>query len=134
MIDKKEIIEVSPEIKEDHIITVEDAATLKGVSEKAIYEAIKRGDLVKVNGVTLKSLKEYTVMKGRKKAGRIRMQKKKKNDLKIAKEVEKGRLKIVESEEDLEKRRLEMRQRKIDREKLTIDKDLGDLRRIRDAD
>jgi hypothetical protein len=41
------------------VISIEDAAQLKGVSTKAIYAAIKRGDLVRLNGIPIYSLAGY---------------------------------------------------------------------------
>lgn len=136
-LNKKEIIEVSPEIENDHIVSIEDAAVLKNVSSKAIYEAIKRGELDKVNGVTLSSLKNYKVMKGRKKAGKIRMKKKKENDLKIEKAIEKGSLVISETEIERKAREdkvLEQKELKKLKKEQEIIRDLKDLHRLRQED
>ena len=58
-------------IEDDDIVPLEVAALLKGVSHEAIWQAIRRGILVKVNGITLSSLKGYKVDKVKRKAGKI---------------------------------------------------------------
>jgi hypothetical protein len=57
----EEVLNIHKIEKEDSIIPLEVAAKLKGVSEKAILAAIRRGKLKRVNGVLLSSLEGYEV-------------------------------------------------------------------------
>ena len=57
--------------EKDYIVTIEVAAKLKGVSTTAIRDAIDRGVLKRINGVTLSSLDKYVVQKSKQVNGKI---------------------------------------------------------------
>lgn len=59
----KDILEVSELIKEDYIVPISVAAKLKGISDRSIWNAINRGELRSVRGVTLSSLDKLKVSK-----------------------------------------------------------------------
>ena len=73
---------------EDHIVPIEVAAKMKDVSITSIEDAIKRGVLKRVNGITLKSLMEYKVDSKKRTSGKIRAMKKlEKKIMKLEKEL-----------------------------------------------
>ena len=76
---KKELLEKEPismfyldsiiEIDGDIIIPIPIAAKIKGISGSAIYRAIQRGNIVKIDGVLGSSLVKYEVDERAKKNG-----------------------------------------------------------------
>jgi hypothetical protein len=69
-LDKSDILDIES-IGIDFIIPKSIAAKIKGISKSSIQNAINRGILKEVNGVTLSSLKEYKVDKNKKISGII---------------------------------------------------------------
>jgi RNase P/RNase MRP subunit p29 len=63
-LDVDKLLELKHIGQDDMVVPVSIAAELKGVSPQAIYYAILRGKIVKVEGVLLSSLKDYEVDKG----------------------------------------------------------------------
>lgn len=61
-----DIIEVN-----DWIVPIPTAAKLLGLTKGGIYEAINRGDIIRVNGVTLESVKGFKVDKKKQVAAKI---------------------------------------------------------------
>ncbi len=57
---------------DDTVLPVATAAKLKGVSKAAIYAAIKRGVVVRINGVTLRSLEKYKIDAVKKLSGQVK--------------------------------------------------------------
>lgn len=70
-----EVIDISEKI-EDHIVSPEIAAKMKSISLSAIYDAIKRGKLRMVRGITLSSLINYKVNEKSRTSGKISQLKK----------------------------------------------------------
>ncbi len=63
-----EYLEIIP-ITDGHVVPIKIAAKLKNISEQAIREAIRKGKLKVVKGITLESLNEYKTNKQKKEAG-----------------------------------------------------------------
>lgn len=56
-----DLLDISEKIESDYIVPVEIAAKLKNISNSSIYDAINRGKLRFLKGVTLSSLMKYKV-------------------------------------------------------------------------
>ncbi len=89
-LDNFDILDISEKI-DDYLVPVEVAAKMKGVSETSIRNAINRGILRRVDGITLNSLKAYKVDSSKRTNGKIRGMKimeKKIKELEKGKEIE----------------------------------------------
>lgn len=68
-----EILEATSQKINDYVIPIELCCKLKEVSKQSINNAVRNGDLVKVEGITLESLKGYKVDIKKRTAGKIRV-------------------------------------------------------------
>ena len=70
-----EVISISEKV-DDFLVPPEVAAKMKAISSSAIYDAIKRGKLRMVKGITLASLLEYKVNERNRLSGKVSQMKK----------------------------------------------------------
>lgn len=75
-----EVLDIS-ELLHDYLVPVSIASKMKGISNAAIYDAIKRGKLRMITGITLSSLKGYKVSERNRASGKIGSLKKAKETL-----------------------------------------------------